>query len=126
MALGLAVLSWAAAIMAVAIFIVPEHGGGPIVSAAAVAGGFVAPAGLLAIVLRDPVWQQRLESGGRRRERELFRALRAQGTLTAETLALRSSLTRDEAKALLERLAASGHLECQESDGAAVYRTRSS
>ncbi len=120
----MAVLSWAAAIMAVAIFVVPERGGGLLVSATAVAGGFVAPAALLAIALRGPVCQQHLESGERRRERELFRALRAQGTLTPETLALRSSLTRDEAEALLERLAASGHLVWHEIAGAAVYRTR--
>lgn len=112
--------------MAVAILVVPERGGGLLLSTLAVAGGFVAPATLLAVVFRSPVWQHRIEAGTRRRERELFRALRAQGTLTAETLALRSSLTVDEAEALLARLACSGHLEAQEIDGVPVYRTRQS
>lgn len=121
--IGVAVFAWAMAVMSVAVFVVPDQGGGPILSGLAIAGGFVAPALLLVLLLRGPLWDYRDETPARRRERELFLALRAQGTLTRETLALRSSLTVDEAEALLEKLAASGHLEVVAAEGARIYRT---
>ncbi len=121
--IGIAVFFWAMAVMSLAVFVVPERGGGPILSALAVAGGFVAPAMLLVLLLGGPGWRRIGETTARRRERELFLALRSQGVLTAETLALRSSLTVEEAGALLEHLAESGHLEVAGAGEARIYRT---
>jgi hypothetical protein len=121
--IGVAVFCWAMAVMSLAVFVVPEYGGGPIMSALAIAGGFVAPALLLVLLLGGPGWQRIGEAPARRRERELFLALRSQGTLTAETLSLRSSLTQEEAEALLERLAESGHLEVVGAGETRIYRT---
>jgi hypothetical protein len=81
---------------------------------------------LLVLLLGGPAWQRIGETPSRRKERELFVALRSQGSLTAETLALRSSLTVDEAEVLLERLTEAGHLELVGTDDIRVYRTRDS
>ena len=121
--IGVVVFAWAMAVMSIAVFVVPDRGGGAVLSGLAIAAGFVAPALLLVLLLRGPLGEYRGETPSRRRERELFVALRAQGTLTPETLALRSSLTVDEAEALLERLAESGHLDVATADGARIYRT---
>lgn len=121
--IGVAVFLWAMTVMSLAVFVVPERGGGPVLSALAIAGGFVAPAMLLLLLLGGPGWQRIGETPARRRERELFLALRSQGTLTAETLSLRSSLTVEEAAALLENLAESGHLEVVGAGMARIYRT---
>lgn len=121
--IGVAVFLWAMSVMSLAVFVVPERGGGPVLSALAIAGGFVAPAMLLLLLLGGPGWQRIGETPARRRERELFLALRAQGTLTAETLSMRSSLTVEEAAALLENLAESGHLEVVGAGMARIYRT---
>ncbi len=120
--IGIVVFFWAMTVMSLAVFVVPERGGG-ILSALAIAGGFVAPAMLLVLLLNGPGWQRIGETPARRRERELFLALRSQGTLTAETLALRSSLTVEEAETLLENLAESGHLEVVGAGMARIYRT---
>lgn len=121
--IGIVVFFWAMAVMSLAVFVVPERGGGPILSALAIVGGFLAPALLLVLLLGGPGWQRIGETPARRRERELFLALRSQGTLTAETLALRSSLTVEEAETLLENLAESGHLEVMGAGVARIYRT---
>jgi hypothetical protein len=121
--IGVAVFLWAMTVMSLAVFVVPERGGGPVLSALAIAGGFVAPALLLVLLLGRPGWQRIGETQARRRERELFLALRSQGTLTAETLSMRSSLTVEEAAALLENLAESGHLEVVGAGMARIYRT---
>ncbi len=122
--IAVAVFFWAMAVMSLAVFVVPDRGGGPVLSGLAIAGGFVAPALLLVLLLGGPAWQRAAETPRRRKERELFLALRAQGSLTAETLALRSSLTVDEAAELLDRLAEAGHLELTGTDDVRVYRTR--
>jgi hypothetical protein len=121
--IGIIVFLWAMTVMSLAVFVVPERGGGLILSALAIAGGFVAPAMLLVLLLGGPGWQRSPETTARRRERELFLALRSQGTLTAETLSLRSSLTVEEAGALLENLAESGHLEVVGAGMERIYRT---
>jgi hypothetical protein len=121
--IGVAVFGWAMAVMSIAVLVVPERGGGPILSALAVAGGFVAPALLLVLIFNAPAWQRTGETPARRRERELFLALRSEGVLTAETLSLRSSLTLEEATTLLERLSEAGHLEMVATEAARVYRT---
>lgn len=121
--IGVAVFFWAMAVMSVAVLVVPERGGGTILSALAIAGGFVAPAMLLVVLFAGPAWQRTGEAHAGRRERELFLALRSQGSLTAETLSLRSSLTLEEAEALLEGLAESGHLEVVAAGDVLVYRT---
>jgi DNA-binding NarL/FixJ family response regulator len=54
-------------------------------------------------------------------ERELLQALEASGELTPVTAALRSSLTVDEAAALLDDLARRGHLQMLIQDGVLVY-----
>lgn len=122
--ISVAVFLWALAVMSLAVFVVPDRGGGLILSVLAIAGGFVAPAVLLVLLLRRPAWQRIDETPARRKERELFLAMRSQGTLTAEALALRSSLTLDEAEALLERLTESGHLEPAGTGEVRMYRTR--
>lgn len=121
--IGVVVFLWAMVVMSLAVFALPGRGGWPIMSVMAIAGGFVAPAMLLVLLLGGPGWERVTETTARRRERELFLALRSQGALTAEMLSLRSSLTLEEAEALLERLAESGHLDIVGAGDPLVYRT---
>jgi DNA-binding CsgD family transcriptional regulator len=59
--------------------------------------------------------------GPRKQERELLRALAACHALTPVTAALRTSLTVDEARALLDELARRGDLHVLIRDGTLVY-----
>lgn len=86
--------------------------------------GVVAPVVLLTQVNRAIAsYEDRksVPSGAGDGERELLEAARDRGEITPATAAMRTSLTVDEAAAMLERLAGKGHLRAVSHDGMLAY-----
>lgn len=111
------VMSWALTILGVAVFALPDQGADPIYSWIAVFAGFVAPAVLLWLLVRS-TGKPGGEPGA---ERTVLELLRPGAPLSPVDVALRSTLTVDEATATLERLAASGHIRVEERDEGPTY-----
>lgn len=111
------VMFWALTILGVAVFALPDQGADPIYSWIAVFVGFVAPAVLLWLLFRSTGRQ----SGEPGAERIVLELLRPGAPLSPVDVALRSTLTVDEAKATLERLAADGQIRVEERDERPAY-----
>jgi ATP/maltotriose-dependent transcriptional regulator MalT len=64
---------------------------------------------------------RRAVPGAREKEKELLRALEQRGEITPATAAMRTSLTVEEASKMLDKLAAKGHMQVLNQDGALAY-----
>ena len=89
---------------------------------AALAVGFVPIVILLRHLGRSLTSREDARHAARDQERELLRALHERGALTAVTAALHTSLTIDEAEALLDALSRKGHVSAALRDGGTLYR----
>jgi len=84
--------------------------------------GMVMPIALAALPGPNPTPKRSDER--KLKERELLDALAERGELTPTTVAVRTSLTVDEASKMLEGLARKGHLEAQAENGIVAYALR--
>jgi DNA-binding CsgD family transcriptional regulator len=84
--------------------------------------GTVTPMALAIINRPDPTPKRQDER--KVKERELLDVLAERGELTPTTVAMRTSLTVDEASKMLEGLARKGHLELQVENGIVAYALR--
>jgi ATP/maltotriose-dependent transcriptional regulator MalT len=86
--------------------------------------GVVAPVLLMRQINRAIATHEesrRAVPGAREWEKELLRALEERGELTPATAAMRTSLTIEEASAMLHRLAARGHIRVLDREGVLAY-----
>src|SRR5918997_502874 len=81
--------------------------------------GMAMPIALAALNRSDPTPKRQHER--KLKERELLETLAERDELTPTTVALRTSLTVDEASEMLEGLARKGHLESQVEEGTLAY-----
>ena len=65
--------------------------------------------------------RRRTAPGAREQEQELLGVLEERGEITPVTAAMRTSLTADEAAAMLETLTEKGHLQLRTEDGMQTY-----
>jgi DNA-binding CsgD family transcriptional regulator len=84
--------------------------------------GMAMPIALAALNRSDPTPKRQHER--KLKERELLETLAERDELTPTTVALRTSLTVDEASEMLEGLARKGHLESQVENGIGAYALR--
>jgi DNA-binding NarL/FixJ family response regulator len=84
--------------------------------------GMVTPIALVTLNRPGPTPKRR--DDWKVKERELLDALAERGELTPTTVAVRTSLTVDEASKMLEGLARKGHLELQVKGGTMAYALR--